>query len=266
MTAENTAVAPLKAYWQPGCTSCLRMKEFLTLHGVPFVSVNVLEDANGLAELAELGVRTVPVVRRGTHWANGQVLADVARVAGIKWGGARILPVPDLVARLLTIQAAGQRFFAQIPEDKISQLLPNRPRSYAQLAYHIFNIADAFLEHEMQGLPLLEGAYSRVPPPELTTQDYILQYGRDVLAAFEAWWRGPGRSTDFSVRAKVYYGVVNLHDYLERTTWHSGQHVRQMMMVLEKLAILPDRPIGKETFDGLPMPAKVWDDEQPLVR
>jgi hypothetical protein len=36
------------------------------------------------------------------------------------------------------------------------------------------------------------------------------------------------------------------------------------MMVLEKLAILPDRPIGKQTFDGLPMPAKVWDD-QPIV-
>jgi len=33
----------IHAYWQPGCTSCLRMKEFLTRHGVPFVSRNVLE-------------------------------------------------------------------------------------------------------------------------------------------------------------------------------------------------------------------------------
>ena len=36
-TAERVRV-----YWQPGCTSCLRMKEFLTKNGVPFVSVNVL--------------------------------------------------------------------------------------------------------------------------------------------------------------------------------------------------------------------------------
>src|SRR6185295_2678460 len=42
--AQPTAQTPIKAYWQPGCTSCLRMKEFLTKHGVPFVSVNVLED------------------------------------------------------------------------------------------------------------------------------------------------------------------------------------------------------------------------------
>src|SRR5262249_48332587 len=54
----------IKAYWQPGCTSCLRMKEFLTKHGVPFVSINVLEDKQGFAELAELGIRTVPIVRR----------------------------------------------------------------------------------------------------------------------------------------------------------------------------------------------------------
>jgi hypothetical protein len=47
LTAENTALAPLKAYWQPGCTSCLRMKEFLTLHGVPFVSVIVAHGTGG---------------------------------------------------------------------------------------------------------------------------------------------------------------------------------------------------------------------------
>ena len=43
----------IKAYWQPGCTSCLRMKEFLTKHGVSFVSINVLEDTAAIAELAD---------------------------------------------------------------------------------------------------------------------------------------------------------------------------------------------------------------------
>ena len=78
----------IKAYWQPGCTSCLRMKEFLTKHGIPFVSVNVLEDRDAFAELETLGIRSVPIVRRGDDWANGQVLRDVARVAGILGRGA----------------------------------------------------------------------------------------------------------------------------------------------------------------------------------
>lgn len=257
-----SAETPIKAYWQPGCTSCLRMKEFLTKHGVPFISVNVLADKAAFAELAELGLRSVPIVRRGSDWANGQVLKDVARVAGIKWGGAKTLPPSELVARLVAIQQAAQRFFAQIPDEALGRQLPNRPRSYAELTYHIFNIADAFLEHEVQGLPLKEGAYNRVPPPDMKSKEQILEYGRNVLAGVEAWWRGPGQRADFEAKANVYYGDVSLHHFLERTAWHSGQHVRQMMMVLGLLGIAPDRPIGAETFDGLPMPDKVWDDEK----
>jgi len=262
MAQSSPEASVIKAYWQPGCTSCLRMKEFLTKHGVPFVSVNVLEDKDAFAELATLGIRSVPIVRRGKDWANGQVLREVARVAGIAWGEAQVLPARDLAARLIEIQMAAQRLFAQIPDDKLSCMLPHRPRSYAQLGYHIFNIADVFLEHEVQGLPLNEGAYGRVPPPEMNTKAKILAYGQDVLGRFRAWWGGPGQTTDFSRKAHVYYGDVTLHEYLERTTWHSGQHVRQLVMVLEMLGIEPDRPPTKETFAGLPMPDKVWDDER----
>ena len=265
MAQSSPQASVIKAYWQPGCTSCLRMKEFLTEHGVPFVSVNVLEDKDAFAELAMLGIRSVPIVRRGKDWANGQVLRDVARVAGIAWGGAQVLPAPELVARLTEIQTAAQRLFAQIPDDKLGRMLPRRPRSYAQLAYHIFNIADAFLEHEVQHLPLKEGAYGRVPPPEMITKAKILAYGQDVLGRFRAWWDGPGQTTDFSRKAQVYYCNVTLHEYLERTTWHSGQHVRQLVMVLEMLGIEPDRPPTKETFAGLPMPDKVWDDERVIA-
>jgi hypothetical protein len=238
------------------------MKEFLTKRGVAFVSVNVLEDKDAFAELTALGIRSVPVVRRGEDWANGQVLREVARVAGVAWGGAEVLPAPELAARLIEIQTVAQRLFAQIPDDELAHMLPHRPRSYAQLAYHIFNIADAFLEHEVQCLPLEEGSYDRVPPPEMDTKAEILAYGQDVLGRFQIWWDGPGQTSDFSHKAKVYYGDVTLHEYLERTTWHSGQHVRQLVMVLDILGIEPDRPPPKEIFTGLPMPDKVWDDER----
>jgi glutaredoxin len=263
MAQSSLETSVLKAYWQPGCTSCLRMKEFLTKHGVPFVSVNVLEGETGLAELEALGIRSVPIVRRGEDWANGQILREVARVAGIAWGGAQMLPAPELAARLIEVQTAAQRLFAQIPDGELGRMLPHRPRSYAQLAYHIFNIADAFLEHEVQGLPLAESAYGRVPPPEMNTKAKILAYGQDVLQRFRAWWNSRGQTTDFSCKAHVYYGDVTLHEYLERTTWHSGQHVRQLVMVLEMLGIEPVWRPDKTTFAGLPMPDKVWDDEQP---
>jgi glutaredoxin len=58
----------LRVYWQPGCTSCLRAREFLRQHGVPFLSVNVRDSDTARAELEALGVRTVPVVARGSEY------------------------------------------------------------------------------------------------------------------------------------------------------------------------------------------------------
>jgi hypothetical protein len=83
-----------------------------------------------------------------------------------------------------------------------------------------------------------------------------------VQQRLDAWWAERGSTTDFKAKAKVYYGDQTLHDFLERTTWHSGQHVRQYMMVLGMLGITPDGPLGAETWQGLPMPEKVWDDEK----
>lgn len=256
------APEPLRAYWQPGCTSCLRMKEFLTRHGVPFVSINVLDDPDAYRALADLGVRSVPIVQRGGAWANGQVLRDVAQVAGIPWGGAAMLQVPELYARLLTIQKAARSLFEDIPDARIGDHLPNRPRSYAELTYHIFNIADAWLEHEVQGLPLVEGAYDRIPAPGDANKVYVLGYGDRIMSALETWWEQAGRSTDYGRRAHVYYGNVNLHEFLERTTWHSGQHVRQMTMVHGLLGLEAAGAPSPETWVGLPMPDKIWDTEK----
>jgi len=104
-----------------------------------------------------------------------------------------------------------------------------------------------------------------VPPPQMNTKAKILAYGQDVLRRFRAWWSSAGQTTDFSCKAHVYYGDVTLQDYLERTTWHSGQHVRQLVMVLSMLGVEPDGPPTKETFAGLPMPDKVWDDERVIA-
>jgi glutaredoxin len=55
----------VKVYWQPWCTSCLRVREFLEKRGIAFDSVNVLEREGAMEELRGLGARSVPVVARG---------------------------------------------------------------------------------------------------------------------------------------------------------------------------------------------------------
>ena len=55
------APSEILVYWQPGCTSCLRTKEFLTKHGVAFTSRNVLSDAGAMdAHLRAQRRRVIP--------------------------------------------------------------------------------------------------------------------------------------------------------------------------------------------------------------
>ena len=257
--ATDEIDSDIYVYWQTGCTSCLRTKEFLTEHNVPFHSRNVLEDETALDELARFGLRQVPIVVRGDSWANGQIPGDVARLVGIPWGDKKVLPPDELHRRLTSIMEGTDRFLRQLPESSLSTHLPKRPRSYADLVYHIYNIIDAFVEHE-EGTPLVYEAYYRLPPEEMQSIEGLSAYGRHVAERLDAWFAGAGQAADWTAKANVYYGEQTLHDFLERTAWHSGQHTRQLMWVLERMDIAPDQPLGDKAFAGLPMPVQVWDD------
>lgn len=211
-----------------------------------------------MEELLSLGVRQLPVVSKGREWVNGQALKDVARLLDIDLGNVKHLPPAELVRRIDLIIEGAARFLTQFPEAKLTDQLPGRPRSLAQLSWHLFNVVDAFLEHE-QGIRLEHEAYNRLPKPTETRTD-ILAYGADVRRRFAAWWEKAKTAKDWNQTANVYYGNVTIHEFLERTTWHSGQHSRQLMWALEdRFGIKPDRPLGPEMWQGLPMPEKVWD-------
>lgn len=254
---------PLKVYWQPGCSSCLKTKEFLLEHGVPFESVNVLDDDEGFKELEALGVRLVPIVARGPVWANGAVFRDVAKVAGFEYGGHKMLQPEEIKDKVLMILEAAERYLSQIPEDKLDEVLPGRPRSYRQLVYHVFDIPKVFLDRVEHDAPYTYEALKSVLPPEMKTKEDLINYGRETQARFDAWWSRDGVTTDFKQPGKVYYGEVSLHEVLERTGWHSGQHTRQIILMLkEKLGIDPDGPLSDEDFQGLPLPKNIWDNER----
>ena len=261
-STENLAL-PLKVYWQPGCSSCLKTKEFLIDHCIAFQSVNVLEDEEGFKELQALGVRLVPIVARGTVWANGAVFRDVAKVAGFEYGGHAMLTTEEMKDKVLMILDAAGRYLAQIPEEKLDVILPGRPRSYRQLVYHVFNIPMVYLDRVEHDTPYTYEALKSILPADMTTKDALLEYGRGIRERFAAWWDREGSSTDFEQPGMVYYGEVSLHEVLERTGWHSGQHTRQIILMLrEKLGIEPDGPLADADFAGLPVPKNVWDNER----
>lgn len=252
---------PLKVYWQPGCSSCLKTKEFLITNAQDFVSVNVLEDDKGFEELAALGLRLVPIVARGTDWANGAVFRDVARVAGFHYDEHKMLAPDQMMARLDGILKGAYRYAAQMPVDKLETMLPGRPRSYRQLIYHIFQIPEVLLNRIEHDAPYTYEALVSQLPDEMATKKDLLAYAASVRERLTVWWEREGKTTDFTQPGKVYYGDVSLHEVLERTCWHSGQHTRQLMLVLGTLDLEPDGPLSDDDFAGLPMPKQIWDNE-----
>ncbi len=250
----------LTVYWQPGCTSCLRTKEFLREHGVSFESVNVREDPQAMQRLAALGARSVPVVSRGDAFVYGQDLATVARFVGIE-AGLRRLDVPVLVSRLLALLDSAALLTQQLPRDAWLQKLPGRERTHLDLAYHVSQVVVGFLDAALGGRLTFEH-FERKPPDHVATAADVAQLIRSVSQALAVWW-GANQSR-LPAGLDTYYGRQPLHAVLERTTWHVAQHGRQLQRLLELRGVEPQPPLAPALLAGLPLPEDVWDAEVPL--
>jgi uncharacterized damage-inducible protein DinB len=218
----------------------------------------VLEDPSGLDELRRLGARSVPVLSRGDDYVFAQNIGHVVKFLALNETTGPVLSPEQLMQRLDRFLEAAIRMIPQMPDEKLSTEVPNRPRSYRVLGHHIFRIAETFLE-VADGATLAYESLTARPPESLQTTSDIVRYGAAVKQRLADWW---AEKPDKSARETVqtYYGPQMLHEYLERTTWHVGQHVRQWVMLLDMSGIAADRPPGEPDFAGLPMPGQVWDD------
>ncbi len=248
----------VRVFWQPGCTSCLKTKEFLTSHGVDYESINVHGNPDAMEALRRLGARSVPVVARGERFVFAQSLADVVEFLDLDIRLHERLSPDELVGRLETVLNAAARYVKQIPQEWLDRPFRNRDRPIRILCHHVFRIPEAFLEVVPGGML----GYERImkePGPEIRSGDDIVRYGMDVLARFKAWWAAfPDRSC--AAMMDTYFGRHSVHEVLERTVWHPAQHTRQLMLILDDLGIAPDRRLTPADLAGLPLPEKAWDD------
>ena len=250
----------IRVYWQPGCTSCLRVKELLVAAGVPFESINVRTQPGAAAELARLGVRAVPVVARADAYVLGQDLDEVARFVGIEARRERLEP-GVLVARLVALLDTVAHHAEQLPQDSLAERLPGRERTHLDLPYHVAQVAVGLLDAAL-GRALTYEHFERRPPPDISTAAGVAGFVRSASQAVAHWWASNHDRLPVSV--DTYYGSRPLHEVLERTTWHVAQHARQLQRLLQMRGIEPRPPLSPALLDGLPLPREVWDPEVPL--
>jgi glutaredoxin len=250
---------PFRVFWQPGCSACVKTKEFLTGLDVPFESVNVISDPKGMEDLLRLGARSLPVVSRGDKFIFAQSLDQVAEFVGKKNSGAIRLPPDELIRRWREVLATARTLIATLPPEKLDhEPIPTRRRSMRELAYHTFQVPDVFVRN-VNGEFEDWAYYVNLPvPDDVRTNADILAFAGTATASLEGWWRDlADKGCRFGVA--TYYGVRPAWELLERQTWHSAQHTRQIQAVLEGFGLPLAKKVDPELYVGLPMPVGLWE-------
>jgi hypothetical protein len=222
--------------------------------------VDVLNDPSGRERLVKLGAQSVPVLAKSGQFIFCQNLDDVAEFVGMQGSGHTPLPPSALLAKWVNVLRAAQRYLHQIPDTRLGdRVIHNRDRSIRLMGHHVFRIGEAFLDTAIDDVEYrLNNA--NVPPAEGTcvTGAEIADYGEKIIERLEQWWsRLDDKSCDQKI--KTFYGTPPMHQLLERSTWHSAQHTRQLIAVIQRFDIEPDGRLSAEDLAGLPLPDGLWE-------
>lgn len=223
------------------------------------VVIDVLNDAGGRELLLnKYGLRKVPVLAKGDKYAFGQMLDPFAKFAGLPMPDADRLSPGQLYKKYEMVFAAAQRYARQFPAGRFRErVIPHRERVIRTLCYHVFRIGEAFLE-TWNGAEYSVKIADNEPPDSMQNGDDIARYGASVWKQYEAWWSGL-EDGKLSRVLKTYYGDTIAHKVFERVTWHSAQHCRQLVAVMERMDIKPDGPLTADDLAGLPMPERLFE-------
>jgi hypothetical protein len=192
---------------------------------------------------------------------NAQNLDKVAEFVGLKGTSHTLLAPEVLFDRYTRINRTAQRLTRQLPDDKLQEsAVHNRERPIRNLCHHIFSIGEAHLSCAINGAQYAPNFTSkRFARDAFTSSAALADYGQQVLTEMQKWWsENPGKSWRQQM-IDTFYGPISLHQLLERTTWHTAQHTRQLAAVLERFDIAPDAPLTSEDLAGLPVPERIWE-------
>jgi hypothetical protein len=207
--------------------------------------------------MQRLGARSIPIVSKGDKFVFAQVLQDVVEFLGIDEDTGPKLTPQQLGERYLSILDKAIAQTRLMPDEHLTKELPNRPRSWLVLMHHLFQIPVAFLDMEDTGETLTYEKLVAEPPAGMKTSSEIAAFGEQVKARFKAWF-DKAKDEDFKGKVPTYFGGTSRHEMLERTVWHSTQHVRQVGALLEEVGVKPADPVTSADIDGLPLTDKVW--------
>jgi glutaredoxin len=241
----------VEVFWRPGCSSCLRLKEFVARSGIEYEEINVLEQPQRADKLTQLGLYT-PSVCVDDECVSGTGLDAVAALIGIPYERPSMLTPAELVARYDVVLDIACGLIAELPPGGLEFCLPGRPRPMLDLANQAVSVIRGFLAAYKDGFH--DRQYTQRPEHVRDVSD-LLQRADETRQLVRTWWERSGY--DDSLEAVIdtpWWGHRTLHEVLEREVWHAVQHTRQLQMALELLGVSPTRPLTEVELAGLELP------------
>ncbi|WP_080735680.1 glutaredoxin domain-containing protein [Rhodococcoides fascians] len=259
LDGANTSPTGVEVYWMPGCTSCLRMKEFIEKAGVQYESINVDEEPERGKKLQKHNL-ILPAACIGDRCVNGVDLGAVADLIGVEYEAPVILPPEELINRYRLISDSLIRYIKQMTPEVIDYYLPGRDRPMIFVASHAAYLARIFLtayyddKYDAMHTYLIHEKINAKKSP-----DIALDLAAETRKMLDEWWEIDGVDDPMERVVETYWGHRTLHEVLEREVWHTTQHTRQVQYALEECGITPDGPITAAQLAGLPLPERIHD-------
>lgn len=244
----------VSVYWRPGCSSCLKTKEFMEENGILYESVNVEANPDAMKEIMAAGLRGVPVVRRGQAYIYAQSLEDVAELVEVTRAHNR-LPQSELLDRWEVVLDCAWDIVSEFDDGLIARCaITGRKRSVKDLASHVFQIPEAFML-SLDDPAVDARALGTVPRENIRTREDLMSYMDAMRKKYRAW-HAQGGGDRIPKRMSTFYGNQPSSQVLERAVWHSAQHTRQLDHIAAGLGA--ELRVPPEVYAGLPMPKRLW--------
>ena len=204
-------------------------------------------------------MRVVNIVfNEDKQYVVGKNMNAVADFVGVPRLGHTPLPPEQLFEKWIKILRAHQRNVRQIPDERMNMDATNlRKRPTGKLSRHVLGIGEQFIECAVNGCNDLD-VPNTPPKADVPVGEEIVSYGDQVITRLEQWWKSLEENPWQQKFDIIHYENISLHQLLDRCTWHSAHHARQIVDVLEHLGIEPDGRLPKELLAGLPLPKQIW--------
>jgi len=221
---------------------------------VAFEGFDVESQPERRRDLEPFGVPRVPATILGGRVVHGWNPKALGELVGVPYAEREQLAPAELARRLDLILAATQRAIRQIPRERLGMKAPGRDRTVRQLGFHVFRLSAAFVDTREQG-HLHENVFEEQAPAALADGEAVARYGDLVRHRLAEYCARPGWCEG---EVSTYYGPQSAHDFMERTTWHAAQHLRQIYWFLDQMEVKAEAPLTDADLDGLPLPNEVW--------